>query len=145
MDMLDWNNSHEVQAKGRELAKEVECINVFLQPLHSRHNKNVWDNCAVVLADKTDEEIRPYLYALFDWLQDMNWPGADCILNRLKEYNDDKWLNYVLNDCINKAILLKEENWLNILQSISKGKQYGTLIASLFIDYITAFLWKNCL
>ena len=122
MDMLDWNNSPEVQAKGRELAKEIACINVFLQPLHSRHNKNVWDNCAIILAEKTDDEIGSYLYALFDWLQDMNWPGAYCILNRLKEYNDDKWFNYVLNDCINKAILLKEENWLNILQSLSKEK-----------------------
>mgnify|MGYP006369448713 CR=1 FL=1 len=122
MNMLDWHMPNEIQSKGIALARNMETIIPFIQPLTPQHNKNVWDNCAIILAEKTDEEISPYLYALFDWLQDMNWPGADCILNRLKEYNDDKWLNYVLNDCINKAILLKEENWLNILQSISKGK-----------------------
>ena len=32
MELLDWNNSIEKQEQGVELAKEVKCINVFLQP-----------------------------------------------------------------------------------------------------------------
>lgn len=121
--MLDWHNSFEVQKKGRELAKHIKCINVFLQPLHQGHNKNVWDNCALILAEKTDEEIAPYLYKLFDWILDMNWPGAYCILNRLKSFNDQEWFDYVLNDCIDKASLLDEENWLNILKSLRQLRQ----------------------
>lgn len=47
MDMLDWNMSSEIQAEGIALARDMESIVPFIQPLTPRHNKNVWDNCAV--------------------------------------------------------------------------------------------------
>ena len=46
MALLDWNNSAEQQERGIELAKNVKCINVFLQPNQREYGKNVWDNCA---------------------------------------------------------------------------------------------------
>ena len=79
MDLLDWNNSAEEQEKGIRLARDVKCINVFLQPRsnrYHRYNKNVWDNCAKILSDRSDEELEPYLTALFEWIEDLNWPGA---------------------------------------------------------------------
>ena len=116
MDMLDWNNPPEVQEKGRELCKKIRCINVFLQPVHPGHSKNVWDNCAMILADRADSELMPYLDRLFEWLMDMNWPGAECIYDRLKQYKDREWFNAVLNNCINEAKCLQEEIWLSVLQ-----------------------------
>jgi len=118
MDMLDWNNPLEVQMDGRELAKEIKCINVFLQPRHIEHNKNVWDNCAVILADRSDLELKPYLYELFKWLTDMNWPGAYCIYDRLKLYKDKAWFNYVLESCITEANALNENIWLGVLENL---------------------------
>lgn len=118
MDMLDWNKSSEIQAKGRELAKTIKCFNVFLQPRFPEYNKNVWDNCAMIIADRTDLELRPYLHDLFEWLIDMNWPGAMCILDRLKRYNDKEWFNYILEVCIKEAKALGEESWLNVLLNI---------------------------
>ena len=115
MDMLDWNNSFEIQKRGRELSKEIKCINVFVQPLHPEHNKNVWDNCAMILSERSDKELHPYLYQLLDWILDMNWPGAFCIWERLKEYGDMEWFNYVLSDCIKEAKMLGEEQWLSNL------------------------------
>ena len=120
MDMLDWNNSIEIQEKGRELSQTIRCINVFLQPGHPGHCKNVWDNCAIILAKRSDEEFTPYLYRLLEWLIDMNWPGAPCIFERLKNYQDKDWINYVLNDCIGEAKALKEDNWLNALLELKK-------------------------
>lgn len=52
MDMLDWNMSVEIQKKGLVLANSIKSINVFLQPLDSKHNKNVWENCAKILLKK---------------------------------------------------------------------------------------------
>lgn len=49
MALLDWNNSAEQQERGIELAKNVKCINVFLQPNQREYGKNVWDNCAKIL------------------------------------------------------------------------------------------------
>ena len=83
MELIDRNNSIEEQAMGIKLAQDVKCINVFLQPL-SPYEKNVWDNCAKILSERTNEELAPYLIELMEWLQDMNWPGAFCILDRLK-------------------------------------------------------------
>ena len=65
MDLLDWNNSVVNQAEGMKLAREIKCIKVFLQPCDENHNKNVWDNCAKILSEKTDEELSPYLIELF--------------------------------------------------------------------------------
>ncbi len=115
MDMLDWNNPPEIQKNGRDLAKEIRCINVFLQPGHPGHIKNVWDNCALILSERTDQELKPYLYELFKWLVDMNWPGADCIYDRLQKYKRDEMFESVLEICIHEARVLDEEIWLDTL------------------------------
>ena len=86
MDMFDWNNPIEVQEVALEMARGVKCINVFILPGHIGHSKNVWDNCAKVLEEKSDGELSPYLCELMVWLQDLNWPGAYTVFNRLLKY-----------------------------------------------------------
>lgn len=111
MDLLDWNNSIEKQEQGINLAKEVKCINVFLQPGSYHYGKNVWDNCAKILAARSNEELSPYLIELMAWLQDMNWPGAFCILNRLKKMVNEQlfWHSYTI--CLKCAKALNDEVW----------------------------------
>ena len=106
MDMLDWHKLPEVQAKGIALARNTETILPFIQPLTPEHNKNVWENCAVIIAEKSDEKLRPYLAELLEWVQDMNWPGAFRIMDRLQKYSDDASLCSAINTCISKAITL---------------------------------------
>ena len=38
-----------------------------------------WKNCAIVLSEKSDEELAPYLDDLLRWLQDINWEGGTVI------------------------------------------------------------------
>ena len=83
MDLLQWDRSSEEQERGIELAKRIRYINVFLQPGFPA-GKSTWDNCAKVLSMKTNAELEPYMIELMEWIQDMNWPGAFCILERLK-------------------------------------------------------------
>lgn len=120
MDSLDWNNSEERQAKGVELAHNVKCINVFLQPLHKEHNKNVWENCAKILSQRSDEELSPYLIQLLEWLQDMNWPGAFCILSRMKRYERNSAFDFAINTCIKCAKAMNDTVWEDNLLEISK-------------------------
>lgn len=117
MDLFDWNNSEEDQNKGLELAKDVKCVSVFLQP-GLPYGINVWDNCAKVLAAKNDDELEPYLIGLLEWLQDMNWPGAFCILDRLQNYANVQPLDICIRICLRKAKMLNDETWednLNML------------------------------
>lgn len=111
LHMLDWHMPPEVQSKGRKLARSIETITPFLQPLTPKYNKNVWDNCAIIIATRSDKEIQPHLVEILEWLQDMNWPGAFCILNRLLEYSDDCSIHSAVNTCIEKAKSRDDETW----------------------------------
>ena len=118
MDMLDWNNSIHIQEKGCELAKRIKCINVFLQPNDCYYNKNVWENCAKILSQRTDEELSYYLTELFNWLKDMTWPGASIIYDRLKRYKKDEIFDTYYNLILKKAKLLQDDIWYNELYSL---------------------------
>ena len=89
-DLFTWDNSYspeeycQREQQGLELAKDVKYLFPFLQPfLPNFKSKSIWESCAKVIADRSDEELVPYLPFLFEWLQDLNWPGAEIILNRL--------------------------------------------------------------
>lgn len=118
MDLLDWDNSKEEQQLGIQLARTVRCINVFLQPSDKRNNKNVWDNCALILSEKSDEELSPYLIELMEWLQDMNWPGAFCIMERLKKYEKNHYFTTCLEICLKKARIMEYDFWEEVLKQI---------------------------
>lgn len=123
MDMLDWNNDYDIQEKGRVLSKDIRCINVFLRPGHLGHGKNVWDNCAKILAERSDTELEPYLHELFEWLLDMNCPGAYCVWERLLHYGESVWFDKVLNLCVDEAKALNEEIWLDNLLEFQKQRK----------------------
>ncbi len=116
MELLDWNRTEEEQAKGRELARDVKSINVFLQP----NGKNLWDNCALILAERSDEELEPYLLNLMAWLEDMNWPGAFCILDRLNRYADTPMFNWALKTSLELAKATHAKIWRKNLKEIKR-------------------------
>lgn len=111
MNMLDWRMSSKIQIEGISLAKNIETIIPFIQPLTPKYNKNVWGNCAVIISEKSDEIIKPHLVELLEWLQDMNWPGAFCILDRLKNYSDKNSVLSAISICLQRAKDCNDETW----------------------------------
>ena len=79
-DYLNWNNSEEIQRQGIELASKIKHLSVLFMPIE---NKSIWKNCAKVLVSKSDDELQMFFCKLFEWLKDMNWPGADLVFDRL--------------------------------------------------------------
>jgi len=128
MDMLDWNNSAEIQQKGIELAHSVESINVFVLPANPRSSKNVWGNCAKILSDKPDEKLNPYLSQLLEWLEDLNWPGASIILDRLKKYCDVQWLSFELVIYVKRAVATKSHVWLSNLAELLDNEKLKAML-----------------
>lgn len=120
MDLLDWNNSIEKQEQGIEMAKDVKCINVFLQPGSRFYGKNVWDNCAKILSARSNEELSPYMIELMEWLQDMNWPGAFCIFDRLKGMVNEQLFQYSYTICLKCARALDDETWESNLKMLNE-------------------------
>ena len=89
--------------------------------------KHVWENCAKIFISKSDEELSPYYGALFEWLQDMNWPGAELIYDRLIKVKDPQLSNaYHLSIKIAKQS--KDVIWEEILNGFQSdyinGKAY---------------------
>ena len=120
-DMLSWNSDEETQRKGIELAQDVKCISVFLQPHGLEHSKDVWENCAKVLIAKTDDELLPYIGKLFVWFQDMCWPGANLIYDRLLMIPWEK-IEMPLKISIKLANKNQDKPWLTALNAFRDTK-----------------------
>lgn len=119
MSLLDWNNPIEKQTEGLVLAEKINDIYYFLQPENIKYNKNVWENCAKILAKKSDSELEKHLIKLFEWLQDMTWPGADRILHRLEQYDNNEHFSAAYYECISRAESTGDYVWLDNLNSIN--------------------------
>lgn len=119
MSLISWERDATDQEKGIEEAKDVENINVFLQPRNARFDKNVWENCAIILANREDEELTPYLFELLSWLQDMNWPGASCILDRINRLADKKELKHACAVMLKIAEALEDQIWRENLLKVN--------------------------
>lgn len=85
--MLNFENSNETRSKGIRLAREIEDLSLLIFPPAA---PSVWECCAQVLSEKTDTVLEPYLDSILKWLQDLNWPGALVILDRLKSFSGKK-------------------------------------------------------
>ena len=118
IEMLNENNDEEVQQKGIIEGKKIKNFNVFFQPRSIENCKLVWRNCAIIISSKSDSELLTYIDELFTWIQDINWPGAVLIEERLKEMKDKTYLNRKLNEKIKIATSIEDFEWLEQLNNI---------------------------
>ncbi len=85
LKQLSWNTPKEVQEEAIKKLEKLKNLTPLFQPTTKECNKNVWENCAKIIISKTDEELIPYMDNMFEWLQDMNWPGSWEIFERTKK------------------------------------------------------------
>lgn len=116
MDMLDWNNSVDEQIKGVELAKKIKHLSVLFQPIE---NKSIWENCARVIISKSNQELELYLISMFEWLKDMNWPGAYLIYDRLKSM-PEQLITFAYSICLSMAEQTCDYSWKQVLKDFKK-------------------------
>ena len=140
MKMLDWNNDSEIQNEGIYMAKEVKCLSLFMQPMDKQFNKNVWENCAIILSEKEDELLTPYIFQLLDWLQDLNWPGSIIILERLQEYRNYYKLTRAIENRIVVANALGEKSWLANLAELITCDEIKQKLSKQVYKIIEAYL-----
>ena len=79
-------NEAKVQ-KGIDAAKQIKNLFPFMQPIiiPPEKCKLVWEPCAKVVAMRSDKELEPFMFLLLEWIQDLNWPGAMIIHDRLSQ------------------------------------------------------------
>lgn len=97
--MMDWHQDEDVQLYAINEAMKDESIDYWIQPGYYKYS---WENCAKVVVSKDDLILSKYLSKILKWLQDINWPGALIILERLEKFN---------------PLLLKEELEATIIEA----------------------------
>lgn len=127
MKKIDWNSSSEDKNKGIKLAKKVKNLDFFMQPCSEHYNKNVWEGCAIIISNRNDEELKPYIEKMLDWLQDMNWPGYKIIFDRMCNMKANILIEEY-NKCVEKALKNKDYNWLTYLAGLLKNKELHNII-----------------
>ena len=111
-DMLCWNSDEETQKRGIELAKDVKCFSVFLQPYGLEYGIGIWENCAKILSSYPDETLQYCSSGMLKWLENMTWPGAFIILDRLVAFSDTTFLSMHVVHCVKEALACDLQDWL---------------------------------
>lgn len=129
MKMINWNSDIETQNKGVKLASHINDLSIFIQPMEFG-SKAVWENCAKILSEKSDDELVPYLNDILEWLQDINWPGAFKIIERLKCFSGEKLLQSFIYTFKKAKELNNEEGlmWLDYLSELLDNKEVEQML-----------------
>jgi hypothetical protein len=116
---LNWNLPPKQQDSNVRLLAESD---IEISDLILIGSKDTWDNCAKVIALKGYEKVKLYTPQLFEWLQDMNWPGAENIFNFLLA-NAAEASEY-LPQVFQKAVKMKDSVWIYwLIVFIQKAKR----------------------
>ena len=111
-EYLSRKNSEDVQKLGISIARKIKNLSVLIMPIE---DKSIWENCAKILCEKSDEELELYFFDLFEWLKDMNWPGAYQIYDRLLCVEKEDFL-YIFEIVFFTAKQLQDNVWVSALQ-----------------------------
>ena len=129
-DLFTWDASYSNEEyddrveRGIAEARKLRNIFPFIQPIVTgKNNKSVWEPCAKVVALKSDEELEVYMYLLLEWLQDMNWPGAEIIFERLSQIPSAKIRDYVE---FSRKLAKRDKNeiWLQTLEALKDHRHW---------------------
>lgn len=138
--MLSCENSESEQKKARIIASKLKMLYPLFQPIE---DKSVWENCAIVIAEKPDEILDNYSFLLLKWLQDMNWPGAFIILERLKKYAKVERLVSAVNVCVKEAVAKDDEMWLYWLSGLLDNEKLKSSISENSLTLLQKHYQKN--
>ena len=124
-NLLTWDNqlSHEENEtkakKGIEAAQQIKNLFPFIQPIivPPEASKRVWESCAKVVAMRSDEELEPFLIMLLEWIQDLNWPGALTIYDRLSQI-PYQTIKFAYAYSRKKAEDTSDQYWMEVLEEL---------------------------
>ncbi|MGM9647828.1 MAG: DUF5071 domain-containing protein [Eubacteriales bacterium] len=134
--MLNCHSRLEDQLQGIKLAREIDDLSLLIIPYADGESKALWDNCAKALFELSDDRLEPHLPSLLEWIQDINWPGALIILNRLKVFAGKKLRNPFIDRVTYVSSLNNEEGlmWLDYLSELLDNKELKAELPIEMID-----------
>ena len=134
--MLDSRSEQEEQLYGIALAQKIEDLSVLILPFANGESKGLWENCAKALCALSDERLEKYLPAIFEWLQDLTWPGSLIILERLKNFSGQKMKTPFIERFSYVSSLKSEEGliWMDYLSELLDNEELRALLPKFVLD-----------
>lgn len=115
---LSWDCPKEVQVNAMQKLisdQKLDC-HILIMPWW---RKDCWLNCAKILIEMGYLKNKDVLDGLFEWIQDMNWPGAKLVFDYLQTLPKEIFM-YYYQRTIKKAIQQQEDTWLYYLTLFMK-------------------------
>ena len=140
MALIDWTRSEEDQRRGIEMARDVQTIRAFFQPSGPSFCKSVWRNCAYIICEREDKELIPHIVEMLMWLQDLNWPGAEQILDRLLRFSDVDVLCMVITDMVPALIAIDEDAWLSTIAILLRNSKIAMTLDQKTVQILKTYL-----
>lgn len=116
IDMLSWNRSEKIQKEGRYLINQKPNFD-YKTLILPDGRKDCWTECAVIICELDNCNIIKLLPDLFVWLQDMNWPGAKEISERLSKI-PKSIISSIVEEAIAIAIRMDDEQWASNIRTM---------------------------
>lgn len=101
-------------------------INTMFNHFLLKQKKNDWDKYARIISTKNDEDLISFLPVMFDWIENIETPGAIIIYYRLKSFSK-KRINEKLEIKIEETLINKKYIWtlwlIDLLEESEKKKE----------------------
>lgn len=117
---LSWNNDKETQIRAIDslsMREDYDFKNLIL-PI----NKTCWENAAIVISRKNDQILIENIEEILVWFQDMNWPGAKILRDRLSKL-DKSLMKPKIQKVIDKAKKEGDEIWCEWLEAFKTSNE----------------------
>lgn len=144
-EMLHWHSHFGNQLEGIKLARKLEDLSLLILPFANGESKSLWENCARALYEISDERLEHYLPSLIEWLQDLNWPGALIILDRLKVFSGNKLIKPFMERFDYAVNLNNEEGlmWIDNLSELLDNDSLKEILSKEVIEILQKH-YHNC-
>ncbi|MDP4177252.1 MAG: DUF5071 domain-containing protein [Bacillota bacterium] len=112
---LSWNQSLDIQENAICEIASMNLLNPkdLLQP----SRKEYWENAAKVLIKMGYPRIKESISGLLIWLQDMNWPGSNVVIEILRSLPKAVFIPH-LECAVLEAMNTNDDIWLSNLSII---------------------------
>lgn len=121
---MHWNKAEKVQKNAIQEAMNCKDISFLFQPINF---SSAWENCAVAICSIDDDRLEKHLKEMFEWLQDINWPGALTIVKRLYHFNK-KTVSSYYKEAVEKSLTSEYDGWTDYLSVFIKKKLFSSAL-----------------
>ena len=98
--------------------------------------KGLFQRCAFIISKMPIDFIAKHAVELMEWFQDLNWPGAALIQQRLILFSKTEMLAAIVNRMVRSLSILADDVWLNSIKGLEQNANLKTLLCKDVVDIL---------